>query len=44
MKIREEMSGNSQPRQKTRLSLYKDEKALLHTAEVFHYFQCRPVV
>jgi hypothetical protein len=44
MKIREEMSGNSQPRQKTRLSLYKDEEAPLHTAEVFHNFQCRPVV
>ena len=29
---------------KTRWSLYKDEEALLHTAEVFHHFQCRPVV
>ena len=29
---------------KTRWSLYKDEEALLHTAEMFHHFQCRPVV
>ena len=42
MKIEEGMSGDTQ--HKTHLSLYKDEKALLTTAEVFHHFQCGPVV
>ena len=42
MKIEEGMSGDTQ--HKTHLSLYKDEKALLTTAEVFQHFQCRPVV
>ena len=34
----------SQSQDKTGSSHYKDENPFLHTAEVFHYFQCHPVV
>jgi hypothetical protein len=44
MKIGEEARVVIHSQVKTQLSLYKDDKALLHTAEVFHHFQRRPVV